>query len=97
MKLLESMYRGDAGSFSAIKHMNTEKQRIVDQLVFAEDDLLRKYPDAETLYSQLQEYQEKLNGIELWEEFRSGFRVGAQLMAEMMEDVEENCDDNNGG
>ena len=36
-----------------------------------------------------QEYQEKLNGIELWEEFRRGFRVGAQLMAEMMEDAEE--------
>ena len=89
MKLLESMYRGDAGSFSAIKHKSNEKERIMDQLVFAETDLLEKYPDAETLYSQLQEYQENLNGIELWEEFRRGFRVGAQLMAEMMEDAEE--------
>ena len=89
MKLLEAMYRGHAGSFSEIKHKSNEKERIVDQLVFAETDLLQKYPDAETLYSQLQEYQEKLISIELWEEFRRGFRVGAQLMAQMMEDVEE--------
>ena len=89
MKLLEAMYRGYVGTFCETKRMGKDKKKLVNQLADAETELLRRYPDAKELYSQLQGYQGRLNGMEMWEEFRRGFRVGAQLMAEMMEDVEE--------
>ena len=84
MGILYDMYHGKSGFFGEERITNPDYIKCVGKLASLEEDILKKYPDAEELLNQLQDMQSEAASIAEFEMFAAGFRTGAQLMMEML-------------
>ncbi len=84
MSILRDMYNGKSGFFGEHRIEDIQYARCMSRLDEIEEELLKQYPDIETLLTQMQETQNEAVSIAEYEMFAAGFRTGAQLMLEML-------------
>ena len=82
--ILEEMYTGRLRPFGEISGLSDEYKTIAKQLAEVESEILRQFPESESLLSQQRELMMQLTEMNVIAEFKVGFRAGAQLMVEML-------------
>lgn len=86
--IIEEMYNGDLFPIGRLNHNDAEYHKAMDNLVTAESDLLKTYPEIKELFNKYQDAQIQLNSLSSRQEFVNGFRAGAQMVLEMIKPIE---------
>lgn len=82
--ILEDMYTGRMRPFGELSGLSDEYKTVARQLTEVEAEILRCFPDSESLFNQHRELLTQLTDMSVRAEFVVGFRAGAQLMLEML-------------
>lgn len=88
MNIIEEMYNGDLFPVSTYAHSSEEYRKAIDELVAAESELLKAFPQIRTLFDKYQSAQIAIININNRQEFLNGFKIGAQMMLEMLKPID---------
>lgn len=88
MNIIEEMYNGDLFPVGTYSHNSEEYRKVMDDLVAAESELLKAYPQIRALFDKYQDAQITIISTNNRQEFLNGFRIGAQMMLEMLKPID---------
>lgn len=87
MNIIEEMYNGDLFPVSPYAHSSEEYRKAIDELVAAESELLKAFPQIRTLFDKYQSAQIAIINISNRIKFVNGFKVGSQIALEMTKPI----------